>query len=273
MITMQDILATVALNGFLLAVIVLAVWMWRRRRPMTKEKLRRVLAHGTKPTDAAPLDGDFCCMLELERALHDSGAPLIAVTALLLGWAAEGKITLCETEKKRFKSYGDAVQATIQFPDSEDEPFAPPQDGAEGLLLSLLYGWADETATLQESELYNDAREYHEAVFARLEQLSVQGRHGLRAAGVVELEQKTRKFGFADAHRTLYTPRGVRTAAQMKGYRMWMDKQSSLPPEKWRDAALLGAFEQIDNVQFELAESIADALINGAMAGENAEKR
>ena len=167
----------------------------------------------------------------------------------------------------------DAGQATIQFPDSEDEPFAPPQDGAEGLLLSLLYGWADETATLQESELYNDAREYHEAVFARLEQLSVQGRHGLRAAGVVELEQKTRKFGFADAHRTLYTPRGVRTAAQMKGYRMWMDKQSSLPPEKWRDAALLGAFEQIDNVQFELAESIADALINGAMAGENAEKR
>ena len=49
--------------------------------------------------------------------------------------------------------------------------------GSEGLLLSLLYGWADETATLQESELYNDAREYHEAVFARLEQLSVQAQN------------------------------------------------------------------------------------------------
>ena len=177
---------------------------------MTDEKLRKTAEKSAIPTETAPLNDDFVHMHAMLSAL-DGGVPdERTVTALLLGWALDGQIILCETKKKRLKSFGAAQQATILFPGGPGASFRPAVSGAEGLLLGLLYGWADETATVQESELYNLAREYHDAVQGRLEQFRTQGRHGLRALGAMLPEKKTRKFGFVDENRPIYTPRGVR---------------------------------------------------------------
>lgn len=268
----RSILLAVGINAVLLAVIVGLYRLWRRRQPMTAARLRREAAGQAVPADGAPLGGDFSRQLAMLEVL-DEGVPAErAVSALLCGWAAEGTILLSRTEKKKLKSFGDEMQATITFPGDEDTPFSPHKDGAEGMLIGLLYGWADETATLQASELYNQARAYYEAVLGRLEQLMLQGRHGLRAAGAMQPEKKTRRFGFVDERRPIYTPRGVREAAALLGYRAWLEQQDSLPPEKWRDAVLLDAPRAVDAQTLDLAQALAQALISGARAGKRVDR-
>ena len=268
----RSVLLAVGINAVLLAVIVGLYRLWRSRQPMTAARLRREAARQAAPADGCPLGGDLCRQFALLEALDGSVPPERLTAALLCGWAAEGTITLSRTEKKRLKSFGDAMQPTITFPGDEDTPFSPDKDGAEGLLLGLLYGWADETATLQASELYNQARAYQEAVWGRLEQFAVQGRHGLRAAGAMQPAQKTRRFGFVDAHSPIYTPRGVREAAALLGYRAWLGQQDSLPPEKWRDAVLLDAPRAVDAQTLDLAQALAQALISGARAGKRVDR-
>lgn len=265
---MREVLAAVGLNAALLACILLLAWLVRRRQPMTAAHLRREAAKAASPTEAPPLGGDFCRLRAMQEALEGSLPDARAAAALLLGWAAQGKIRLCQTPKKRLKSFGEDMQATLCFPVDEDiHPILPAVDGAEGLLLGLLYGWTDDTASLQASEIYNGAREYHEAVFGRLEQLAIQGKHSLRAVGAMQPEKKTRRFGFVDERRTLYTPRGVREAAALVGYRAFLAGQESLPPEYWRDAVLLDCAGGVDREQLALAEALAGALVNGARAG------
>lgn len=263
----RSILLAVGINAVLLAVIVALFRLWRVRQPMTAARLRREAANQVKPVDAVPLEGDFCRMQAMLEALDESLTDTRAVAALLCGWAADGTITLSRTEKKRLKSFGDAMQATITFPGDEEHPFAPNSNGAEGKLLGLLYGWTDETATLQASEIYNQARAYPEAVKGRLDQFSFQGKHSLRATGAMQPEKKTRRFGFVDERRSIYTPRGVREAAALLGYRAWLGQQDSLPPEKWRDAVLLGASQAVDADVLDLAQTLAKALTGGAQAG------
>lgn len=268
----QTIVRAVLLNIVLLLTIAIPIVIWRKRQPMTDAKLRKTAEKSAIPTETAPLNDDFVHMHAMLSAL-DGGVPdERTVTALLLGWALDGQIILCETEKKRLKSFGAAQQATILFPGDEEHPFRPAVSGAEGLLLGLLYGWADETATVQESELYNLAREYHDAVQGRLEQFRTQGRHGLRALGAMLPEKKRRKFGFVDENRPIYTPRGVREATNLLGYRAWLGAQQNLSPGKWRDAVLLNSAQEcpqaVDREQYRLAQTLAKALVGGAKAGE-----
>lgn len=211
----RSILLAVGINVVLLAVIVALFRLWRVRQPMTAARLRREAANQAKPIDAAPLEGDFCRMQAMLEALDESLTDTRAVAALLCGWAADGTTILSRTEKKRLKSFGDAMQATITFPGDEEHPFTPSSNGAEGKLLGLLYGWTDETATLQASEIYNQARAYPEAVKGRLDQFSLQGKHSLRATGAMQPEKKTRRFGFVDERRSI--PR----AACAKRLRFW----------------------------------------------------
>ena len=264
---MKGIAAVVGLNAVLLAIIVGLFWLWRAKQPMTAVRLRREAAKQAKPTDTAPLGGDFCRMQAMLEALDDGLPETRAVAALLCGWAADGTITLSRTEKKRLKSFGDDMQATITFPGDEEHPFSPDSNGAEGKLLGLLYGWTDETATLQASEIYNQARAYPEAVKGRLDQFAIQGKHSLRATGAMQPEKKTCRFGFVDEHRSIYTPRGVREAATLLGYRAWLRQQDSLPPEKWRDAVLLDASQAVDAETLDLAQTLAKSLTSGAQAG------
>ena len=267
-----SVFAAILLNAVLLAVIVFLLRLWRKRQPMTGARLRKAAEKAAQPVPEAPFAGNFVRMRALLEALDGNVPDERTVTALLLGWAAEGQIRLCETDKKRLKSFGAERQATVCFPGDEEHPFTPAGEGAEALLLGLLYGWADETATLQESELYNLAREYDGAVRGRLEQFRTQGKHGLRAAGAMLPEKKTRRFGFVDENRPVYTPRGVREAAKLLGYRTWLRTQDTLPPGKWRDAALLhgtqGIPQAVEEKQFRLAQTLAKALTGGAKAGE-----
>ena len=266
-VTPATLLATVGLNALLLLLIVLVVWLWRRRQPMTDVKLRHMVGKLQKKRAAAwdgtvPFGGDFSRMRAMQETLADGLPASRTVTALLLGWVAQKQVSLCESPKKHLQSFGDPMQATLCFQLDRDTG-----KGAEGLLLSLLYGWADETATLQKSEIYSHARTYYDAVDGRLRQIELQGRHGLRAAGEMQPEQKTRRFGFLDEHRQLYTPRGVREAVNLCRYRAWLDQQPQLAPEQWRDAALLGCTNGIDETQLTLAQALADALVDGARAG------
>lgn len=265
---MRSLMAAVVLNAGLLAVIAAFVWLWRRRQPMTGARLRKAAEKTAQPVQDAPFGGDFVKMRAMLAALEDSVPDERTVTALLTGWAAAGQVSVCETEKKRLKSFGAEQQATLCFPGDEEHPFRPSGEGAEGLLLALLYGWADETATLQESELYNLAREYHDAVHGRLEQFRTQGKHSLRAAGAMLPEKKKRHLGFVDENRPIYTPRGVREAANLLGYRAWLGAQDTLPPEAWRDAVLLNVPQAVDNELLRLAQALAKAFVGGANAGE-----
>ena len=85
--------------------------------------------------------------------------------------------------------------------------------------------------------------------------------------GVTQPEKKTRRFGMADTHRTLYTPRGVREASALLGYRSWLREQKTLPAEQWRDAVLLGCTNGVDSSQLALAQALAKAFVGGAKAG------
>ena len=265
---MRSLMAAVVLNAGLLAVIAAFVWLWRKRQPMTGARLRKAAEKTAQPVQDAPFGGDFVKMRAMLAALEDSVPDERTVTALLTGWAAAGQVSVCETEKKRLKSFGAERQATLCFPGDEEHPFRAGGGGAEGLLLALLYGWADETASLQESELYNLAREYHDAVHGRLEQFRTQGKHSLRAAGAMLPEKKKRHLGFVDENRPIYTPRGVREAANLLGYRAWLGAQDILPPEAWRDAVLLNVPQAVDNELLRLAQALAKAFVGGANAGE-----
>lgn len=266
----RTLLAAVALNAALLALIALAFWLWRRRQPMTGARLRRAAEKAAQPTSEAPFGGDFVRMRAMLEALDGAAPDERTVAALLTGWAAEGRIDLRETPKKRLKSFGADRQASICFPGDEAHPFRPADAGAEGMLLSLLYGWADETATVQESELYNLAREYYGAVQGRLEQFQTQGKHSLRAAGAMFPEKKKRRLGFLDENRPVYTPRGVREAGRLLGYRKWLSAQEKLPPEAWRDAVLLDCAQGVDSETLGLARALSKALAGGAKAGQQA---
>ena len=52
-----------------------------------------------------------------------------------------------------------------------------------------------------------------------------------------------------------------------RGYRAWLGQQDRLPPEKWRDAVLLGASRAVDADVLDLAQTLAKALTGGAQAG------
>lgn len=261
---LRDMLWILALNAGLLAVIMLAAGLLRRRQPMTGGRLRKEAEKIHTVTHEAPLGGDFCrmrtmlCVLEGDIPHEDS------VAALLLSWAVRGQLTLCQTEKKKLQSFGAAQQATICFAEDKMQGSA----GAEGMLLGLLQSWADEHLTLQESELYNYARQQHSDVRGRMIQFDVEGRHGLRASGEMTTEKKHRYFGFAHVQRMLYTPRGVREAGRLRGYCAWLCAQSVLSPDQWRDAVLCGCTQAVEPQQLALARAMARALIGGAEAGE-----
>lgn len=265
---LRDILGMIALNAGLLAVIMLLVRLVRHRQPMTGGRLRRETGKTHTATEEAPFGGDFCRMRTMLSVLEGGVSGEHTVTALLLGWAAEGQLTLCQTEKKRLKSFGAAQQATICFPGDEEKPFVSVGEGAEGMLLRLLHGWTDESEMLQESELYNCARRHHSAVRDHLEQLDIQGRHGLRAAGEMMPENKRRYLGFVDDQRPLYTNRGVREAVQLRGYRAWLCVQTVLPRAQWRDAVLCGYTQAVEPAQLALAQAMTRAILGGAKAGE-----
>lgn len=256
---MKNILYVLAINLLLLALIIWLIAFLRKRQPLTAPRLRREARKRIQVTEQPPFHGDFCRMYAMLSALEGHVPNERLIAGLLAGWAAEGQILICEMEKKRLKSFGEAQQATICFPGDEEHPFQPNASGAEGLLLGLLYGWADETATLQQSELYNFAREYHHAVQGRLEQFGTQGRHGLRAGGVVQPENKKKP---------VYTMRGVREAGQVLGYQQWLRAQKELPPEKWRDGILFGC-QPVGEIP-RLSMALAKAMAGGANAGKHA---
>lgn len=270
--TLRDLAGAAALNAVLLVVLVLVWKLVRHRQPMTGARLRRETQAVHTATGQAPFGGDFCRMRAMLSVLEDGIPDERTVTALLLGWMSEGQLTLCKTEKKRLKSFGAAQQVTIRFPSDAETPFPPRGEGAEGMLLRLLQGWTDETAILQESELYHCARQYYSAVHDRLEQLDIQGRHGLRAAGEMMPEKKKRYLGFVDDRRPIYTPRGAREAAALRGYQQWLCAQTVLPQTLWRDAVLCDCAQAVAEEPLMLAQAMARALLGGAKAGKQAGK-
>ena len=259
---LQSIGAVIGINCILLALIFWVAHLIRKRQPLTASRLRREARKHIQVIEQPPFHGDFCRIYVILSALEGNIPNERLIAGLLAGWAAEEQILLCEMEKKRLKSFGDEQQATICFPGDEDHPFQPNASGAEGLLLGLLYGWADETATLQQSELYNFAREYHHAVTGRLEQFGTQGRHGLRAGGAIQPESKKKP---------IYTMRGVREAGQVLGYQQWLCTQKELPPGKWRDGILFGC--QPAGEIPRLAMALAKSMVSGMNAGKHANEK
>lgn len=120
-----SVFAAILLNAVLLAVIVFLLRLWRKRQPMTGARLRKAAEKAAQPVPEAPFAGNFVRMRALLEALDGNVPDERTVTALLLGWAAEGQIRLCETDKKRLKSFGAERQATVCFPGDEEHPFTP----------------------------------------------------------------------------------------------------------------------------------------------------
>lgn len=265
----NDIIFIVLINIISLLIILLCVFIWKKRQPMTVKCLRNKIKSMIKTTDSNPFIDDFCKMRMMTAVLEDYIPHERTIAALLMSWTQKSFISLEMTPKKRLKSFGNDIQESIRFISCEPNGL----NGAEQMLFQMLINWTDETQILQKSELYQLARNEYNLVFQRMEQFIIQGKHGLRATGQMQPEKKRRHFGFLDEQRPIFTQKGVRQAAELKGYQQWLQSQTNITASRWRDAVLLNVTDNIDNQQIlSIAKTLSKTIIMAANAGKQSKK-
>lgn len=265
----NDIIFVVLVNIISLLIILVCVFIWKKRQPMTARRLRNEIKRIVKTTDSNPFSDDFCKMRMMAAVLEDYIPYERTIAALLMSWTQKGFIALEMTPKKRLKSFGDDIQESIRFISYEPKGL----NGAEQMLFQMLLNWTDETKILQKSELYQLSRSKYNLVFQRMEQFIIQGKHGLRATGQMQSEKKRRHFGFLEEQRPIFTQKGVRQAAQLKGYQQWLQSQNNISATLWRDAVLLDVVDNIDNKQLlSIAKTLSSTIITAANAGKQSKK-
>lgn len=235
--TAKILLGWLALNLFLLAVIVLIWVWWRHSRPLIGSELARKLKN---ISDADPQRPD-CTFGELAFLLRETGRPSeeTLLCALLTKWREEGRIACEMAPKKRLSGYGEDIQPTLTLRGDETGASGKTKlSGAEKVLFDL---FADACAeTLQSSEGYDWARRNAEPLHHCLLRFETEGRARLRAEGAVREETKKPLFGVSRPERLIYTPRGLRRAEAL---RRWENHLRTAPEDCLPHTVLLGIEE------------------------------
>lgn len=201
-------LGMIAANLLAIGVIIAVAWFFLRRGPVTEAKLRRMVKADAVPArDVLPCGGDLGATGALLRALDLGGQPRDLIRALMVDWTQQKAIFTRLSPKKKLRSFGADVQLELSFPEE-----CPELTGAAALLYDTIRGWADADGTLQQSELYQAARNDAQRVDNIVLQLVHEGRRSLRDKGGCAPEAKKSKFGLSDENRELYTPKGIRLA-------------------------------------------------------------
>lgn len=262
--TAKNILYAVLLNGFMLLIILLIVFLIKKNEAMTAKHLQRIISKKIDIAKENPFKDDFCKTRMMLAVLENKVPHERTLASILLYWTQKNYINLEITPKKRLQSFGDANQETIIFCCEN-----PKLQGAEKLLFETLYSFADETLTIQKSELYQISRKQYDIIFQRIEQFISQGKYALLSSGEMYKEKKSQRFGFLNEQRYLFTQKGIRKASQLKGYQLWLKQQTQLDENFWRDAVLLNSYECIkNNKNLSIAISIANNIILGANSGK-----
>lgn len=261
-----DIFYSIILNAVLLIFIALCVIIYKKMQPMTVKRLRESIKPLVKPTNCNPFIGNFSKMRMMLAVLEDYVPYEKTICALLISWNEKGIICLKKTPKKRLQSFGEDEQESILFLKHEDKNLI----GAEKMFFEMLSNWTDQTDILQKSELYQLARKNSSLVFQRMEQFVIEGKHGLRASGQMHPEKKRRHFGFLDEQRAIFTERGVREAAQLKSYQIWLQNEKHIERKLYSDAVLLNAENAIDDKDILcIAKELSKIITTAANAGNH----
>lgn len=252
-------LGMILANLLAIGVIVLVVWFFRSRGPVTESKLRRLVKPDTiPPRDVLPCGGDLGATAALLRALDLGGTPRDLIRALMVDWLQQKAIFIHPAAKKKLRSFGADVQLELTFPEE-----IPKMDGAAALLYDTVRAWADEDGCLQQSELYQAARNDAQRVDNIMRQLVHEGRRALREMGGCTPERKKSKFGLSDDNRELYTPKGIRLARDTASFA----KYAAKAPDVRGQAAVLGTAAGCIR-STDPACVLADAIFDGMTAGK-----
>lgn len=254
---MLSTLAVIVTNLLVLALL-FGIWrLIRSRGPMTEAKLRRTISWcDTVPSEVLPCGGDLGAAAALLRALEAGGTERDLLRALFVRWAQQKAIFVGRAPKKKLRSFGADLQAELSIPEE-----VPVMDGAQYLLYQTMCEWvAPDDGTLQQSELYQAARQDAERVDNQLRQLMQEGKRALRDMGGATPERKKIVPGMAEQE--IYTAKGVRLARQCVAYVKFTQQASSLRGEAAVLAAAVGRIDPEDPVCV-----LADALFDGWKAG------
>lgn len=226
---LKILLGWLVLNVGLLALIFMIIRGFLSTRPLTGPVLAKRLE---KETGADAQRPDFT-LGEIAFLLRETGRPsereLLA--AVLTDWHARSIITCEMAPKKRLVSYGDDLQPTLAFTETQ-----PLLSGAEDALAELLKG-ACTDGTLQSSEGYNWAQAHARELQTALQRFETEGRAYLRREGAIRPDTKKRLFGLSGGERLIYTPRGQRRALAM---RRWENHLRESPESSLPEAVLFG---------------------------------
>lgn len=244
-------------NLLAIGIIVLVAWFFLRRGPVTESKLRRMVKADAVPArDVLPCGGDLGATGALLRALDLGGQPRDLIRALMVDWVQQKAVFTRSSPKKKLRSFGADVQLELYFPEE-----SPALSGAAALLYDAVRSWAEEDGSLQQSELYQAARNDAQRVDNIVLQLVHEGRRSLRDKGGCAPESKKSKFGLSDDNRELYTPKGIRLARETAAFVHFAS--SDLCGQAAVLAAAAGKIEQNDP-----ACVLADAIFDGMTAGK-----
>ena len=226
---LRILLGWLVLNAGLLALIIMIIRSWLSTRPMTGAVLAKRLEKETSADGQRP---NFT-LGEIAFLLRETGRPSegALLTAVLTDWHARSIITCEMAPKKRLVSYGEDIQPTLAFTETQTL-----LSGAEDALADLLKS-ACTDGTLQSSEGYNWAQAHAREIQNALQRFETEGRAYLRQEGAIRMDTKKKLFGLSGDERLIYTPRGQRRALAM---RRWANHLRESPETSLPEAVLFG---------------------------------
>ena len=141
------------------------------------------------------------------------------ISAYILRWLQQGKITIKETPKKSFLGIGaDKMQPSIIFV-AEADDFSEPEKS----LYKMLVRAAGGDKILQEKEFYKWAKEHYKTVEDWLDTVDVMGAQELETMGATESVQKSTFFNLIKYKRTELSERGKKQALDMFGFKKYLE--------------------------------------------------
>lgn len=141
------------------------------------------------------------------------------ISAYILRWLQQGKITIKETPKKSFLGIGaDKMQPSIIFVAEADNFIEP-----EKSLYKMLVRAAGGDKILQEKEFYKWSKEHYETLEDWLDTVDVMGAQELQTIGATENVQKSTFFNLIKYNRIELSERGKKQALDMFGFKKYLE--------------------------------------------------
>ncbi|NCC87198.1 MAG: DUF2207 domain-containing protein [Clostridia bacterium] len=141
------------------------------------------------------------------------------ISAYILRWLQQGKITIKETPKKSFLGIGaDKMQPSIIFV-AEADDFSEPEKS----LYKMLVRAAGGDKILQEKEFYKWAKEHYKTVEDWLDTVDAMGAQELETMGATESVQKSTFFNLIKYKRIEFSERGKKQALDMFGFKKYLE--------------------------------------------------